>query len=83
MVTALDGPGAVHIERIVRECIAARTPARATDAINRALNALLEAGSAAAPGFMRPEGIIVFHSASQQVYKVLAENDDMPKGLAR
>lgn len=25
--TALDGPGAVHIERIVRECIAARTPA--------------------------------------------------------
>ena len=28
--TALDGPGAVHIERIVRECIAARTPAPTT-----------------------------------------------------
>ena len=28
--TALDGPGAVHVERIVRECIAARTPAPTT-----------------------------------------------------
>ena len=26
-VTALDGPGACHVDRIVRECIAARTPA--------------------------------------------------------
>lgn len=30
MTTALDGPGAVRIDRIVRDCIAARTPAPTT-----------------------------------------------------
>lgn len=38
-------------------------------------------GSFAAPGFMRPEGIIVYHSASGHVFKVLLEDDDRPKGL--
>ena len=31
--------------------------------------------------FDNPEGIIVFHSASGQVFKVLLENDDLPKTL--
>jgi hypothetical protein len=39
-------------------------------------------GSVAAPGFMRPEGVIVFHSAANQVFKVTVENDESPKGLA-
>lgn len=33
----------------------------------------------AAPGFMRPEGVVVYHSAGQ-VFKALIENDDQPKG---
>lgn len=37
-------------------------------------------GSVAAPGFDRPEGVCVFHTASGQVYKVLIENDELPKG---
>lgn len=37
-------------------------------------------GSQAAPGFMQPEGLIAFHSASGQLFKVLIENDDKPKG---
>lgn len=37
-------------------------------------------GSRAAPGFPNPEGVIVYHSASRSVYKVLCENDEMPKG---
>ena len=43
-------------------------------------SALAETGSQAAPGFMRPEGVVVFHSASGQVFKSLLDNDDQPKG---
>lgn len=37
-------------------------------------------GSVAAPGFMKPEGVVVFHTASGKVYKSLLENDQNPKG---
>lgn len=36
-------------------------------------------GSVAAPGFRKPEGIVVWHSQSKQSYKVLLEGDDVPK----
>lgn len=52
------------------------------DAVEAALRCLRETGSAAAPGFMRPEGIIVYHSASRSLFKVTLENDDEPKGRA-
>lgn len=39
-------------------------------------------GSQAAVGFDNPEGVVVFHSASNQVFKVLLENDDVPKSVA-
>lgn len=39
-------------------------------------------GSVAAPGFMNPEGIIVFHSASRTMFKKLLENDQLPKTVA-
>lgn len=53
-----------------------------TDSIRASLDKLATAGSVAVPGFMRPEGIIVFFSSSNQVYKVLIENDHIPKALA-
>lgn len=37
-------------------------------------------GSVAVPGFMKPEGIVVFHSASGVAFKVTLENDEKPKG---
>jgi hypothetical protein len=40
-------------------------------------------GSRAAPGYMRPEGIIVWHSQSKQYYKILLEGDDTPKSLQK
>lgn len=43
---------------------------------------LREHGSIAAPGFDRPEGIVVWHSAARSSFKVLLENDDAPKGMA-
>jgi hypothetical protein len=36
---------------------------------------LAERGSTIAPGFMQPEGIVVFHSASRQLYKMTLEMD--------
>lgn len=37
-------------------------------------------GSIAAPGFKRPEGIVIFHVAGGHLFKVLLENDAQPKG---
>jgi hypothetical protein len=37
-------------------------------------------GSKASPGFMEPEGYIVYHTAGNHTYKVLLENDSQPKG---
>lgn len=51
-----------------------------TNRINVVIELLRKNGSAAASGFMRPEGIVVFHVPSQHFYKVLLENDDIPKG---
>lgn len=51
------------------------------DDVNAALLDLMVDGSRAVPGFMKPEGIIVYHTASKQNFKVLLENDHLPKGL--
>lgn len=53
-----------------------------TNTVDWVLDTLKETGSQAAPGFMKPEGIIVFMTASRHLYKVLAENDDKAKGEA-
>jgi len=53
-----------------------------TGLVHSLLEKLAEDGSVAAPGFMKPEGIIVYHSQSMQVFKVLLENDHLPKTLA-
>lgn len=52
------------------------------DVIEGAISRLRAEGSIAVPGFMRPEGVVVWHSASGSLYKVLLEGDDAPKGAA-
>jgi hypothetical protein len=52
-----------------------------THAVTSTLQGLREFGSVAEPGFMRPEGVVVFHEASLTGYKVLLENDEQPKGV--
>ncbi len=49
-------------------------------AVENALDELKANGSVAAPGFMQPEGVVVFHSASSSLYKVTVEDDEKPKG---
>lgn len=53
-----------------------------TDLVHDALVDLGCSGSYAAPGFDRPEGVVVFHTAANTVFKALIENDELPKGLA-
>lgn len=48
--------------------------------IVKTIEGLREHGSAAAPGFMRPEGIVVFHAPTNYTFKITLENDDKPKG---
>lgn len=52
------------------------------EAINNSLRLLRENGSVAAPGFMNPEGIVIYHVAANQLFKVTLENDELPKGIS-
>lgn len=51
-----------------------------THAVDTALSILKEHGSKAAPGFMKPEGVVVFHIAGNVGFKKTIEKDDEPKG---
>jgi hypothetical protein len=53
-----------------------------TLAAQSAINDLIQYGSHAAPGFMKPEGIIIYHTASGQLFKKTCEKDEQPKGKA-
>lgn len=45
-----------------------------------AIDDLTAQGSIAAPGFMKPEGVVIYHEASKQLFKKTIEKDDKPKG---
>lgn len=50
--------------------------ARVSECVER----LRQNGSVAAPGFMKPEGVVVFHAASGTLHKKTLEKDEQPKG---
>jgi hypothetical protein len=52
-----------------------------TTAVENALSILRERGSFAAPGFMNPEGVVVFHTASGGMSKITLDGDAIPKSL--
>lgn len=47
------------------------------------LDILRRTGSKAAPGFMRPEGIVIFHTAQGFLFKKTIERDEKPKSLTK
>ncbi|MDP3937685.1 MAG: hypothetical protein Q8R92_06065, partial [Deltaproteobacteria bacterium] len=49
---------------------------------DQSLEQLRLGGSAAVPGYMYPEGIVIYHSASRSLFKQVIENDDVPKTVA-
>ena len=51
-----------------------------TAAVENVVSQLAAAGSWAEPGFMKPEGVVVYHTAARQSFKVLIDNDEIPKG---
>lgn len=51
-----------------------------TDAAETAIHLLRVNGSEAAPGFMQPEGIVVYHTAANVMFKKTLEKDEQPKG---
>lgn len=54
-----------------------------TDAINACMDELRVNGSHAAPGYDRPEGVVIYHTAANVMFKATLENDEVPKALNR
>lgn len=50
-------------------------------AVDDAIDRLATHGSVAAPGFMKPEGVIVYHTAARQNFKATLVGDESPKGV--
>lgn len=54
------------------------------DEVNNLVGAAIEdlraKGSYAAPGFMRPEGVVIYHVAGNYLFKKTLEKDEKPKG---
>jgi hypothetical protein len=51
-----------------------------TNEINRVLAELQVSGSIAAPGFMKPEGVVIYHAQANVLFKKTYEKDDAGKG---
>lgn len=51
-----------------------------TDEIERCLDRLKTEGSAASPGFMKPEGVVIFHPQGNVGFKKTIEKDEEWKG---
>lgn len=51
-----------------------------TEIINLTMQALHATGSRASPGYMNPEGIVVYHKGSNCLFKKTFEHDEMGKG---
>lgn len=53
-----------------------------TDTVVQQVNELRAWGSKAAPGYDKPEGVIIWHEAGRHLYKVTLDKDEERKGTA-
>jgi hypothetical protein len=51
--------------------------------IQTCLEMLKDTGSVVAPGFMRPEGVAIYHKAADVLFKKTIEKDEEPKSLMK
>lgn len=72
-----EAPGCCHVVPVLYQ------GPFAEHEIKNALSLLREHGSQAAPGFMRPEGIVIYHTAANQCFKVTLEGDESHKSFAK
>lgn len=52
-----------------------------TTIVDFCIEMLKAKGSTAVPGFMKPEGIVIYHTAGNLYFKKTVEKDESPKGL--
>jgi hypothetical protein len=69
-------PACVHVVPVLYNGVFA------IEEIDAALGVLAGFGSVAAPGFMNPEGIVVYHHASRTLHKVTLGDDGHKEGRA-
>jgi len=61
--------------------VLARSSNNLTMHVERTIADLKLRGSAHVPGFTNPEGVVVYHTAARQYFKVTVEGDEVPKTL--
>ena len=86
-IPSMDPRAPVKMQEIPPACchvvpVLIRGPFR-TDAIDICIDLLRERGSYAAPGFMDPEGVVVFHTAGNVGFKKTLMRDEVPKAVAK
>jgi len=78
-------PIATHWQRVLPPCVGLVPELYrgefTTDVCVAALAELRFSGSRAAPGFMKPEGIVAYHTAAGIGFKKTLEKDESPKSL--
>jgi hypothetical protein len=67
-------PGALHVVPVIVQ------NTMDTEVVRMAMDNLKQHGSYAAPGYMNPEGIVVYHHAANALWKVTYEFDEKGKG---
>lgn len=71
------GPACCHVVPILAEGIFN------TETVEKTIILLKTVGSQAAPGFMNPEGVVVYHIAGNVGFKKTIEKDEVPKSLVK
>jgi hypothetical protein len=71
---SVDRPACCDVVPVLWRGLAAAVDVEATMAL------LAETGSVAAPGFMHPEGVVIFHVAGSHLYKMTLDKNDAHKG---
>ena len=68
-------PSCCHVVPVIMTC-----PEPSTGFIQDSLEVLIHDGSFAAPGFMDPEGVVIYHTAGNCLFKKTIRKDDEGKG---
>lgn len=86
-LTSSDPTAPVRLQDVLPPCVGLvpvlHRGTFSTDTCRFAIQMLRDFGSRAAPGFMDPEGIVVFHTAANAGFKLTLHNDGTPKSLQK
>lgn len=74
----LTAPSCCDVVPVLRRC----TADNVSVSLTASLAELVYTGSRLVPGFMQPEGVVLYHHAANQSFKFLIEDDDQPKSMA-